>query len=68
MADISKCLGKDCKLKYHCYRYTAPNGYWQAYGDFKPTTSRQCDSQIKQKCPHCGIMNNHRASCVTNRI
>jgi hypothetical protein len=68
MADISKCGNKDCKLKYHCYRYTAPDSYWQAYNDYKPKNSKLCDNQIEQKCPHCGIRKRHRPSCITNRI
>jgi hypothetical protein len=31
MADISKCLGKDCPLKDKCYRYLAVDGGWQSY-------------------------------------
>ena len=32
MSDISKCTGKDCKVKESCYRFTAPpSEYWQSY-------------------------------------
>lgn len=31
MSDISKCKGTDCPFREGCYRYTAPEGYWQAY-------------------------------------
>lgn len=31
MADISKCSGDGCKDKERCYRYTAPDGFWQSY-------------------------------------
>jgi hypothetical protein len=35
MADITKCVGGECKKKEKCYRYTAPdNEYWQSYSDF----------------------------------
>ena len=32
MSDIAKCIGKDCKVKESCYRFTAPpSEYWQSY-------------------------------------
>jgi hypothetical protein len=31
MADISKCVGRNCSIKDTCYRYLAKDGYWQAY-------------------------------------
>lgn len=31
MSDISKCLGTGCNRKESCYRYTAPEGWWQSY-------------------------------------
>jgi len=31
MADITKCPGKDCKLKESCYRFTAPECVYQSY-------------------------------------
>lgn len=32
MADIAKCVGKNCKVKKSCYRFTAiPSEYWQSY-------------------------------------
>lgn len=68
MADISKCIGLNCKLKYHCYRYTAPDSYWQSYADYKPKNSKLCDNQIEQKCPHCGLRTTHREGCKTKKI
>ena len=35
MADITKCEGKNCKLKKDCYRYTAISSpFVQAWSDF----------------------------------
>ena len=34
MADISKCKGIDCPVKLNCYRYTAPNSYFQSWMEF----------------------------------
>lgn len=35
MADITKCQGRNCKLKETCYRYTAKSDeYWQAWSEF----------------------------------
>ncbi len=31
MADISKCMGKNCEIKENCYRFTAIDSYWQSY-------------------------------------
>jgi hypothetical protein len=32
MADIAKCIGKNCKVKESCYRFTAKDSlYWQSY-------------------------------------
>ena len=32
MSDIAKCIGKDCKIKESCYRFTAKDSlYWQSY-------------------------------------
>jgi len=32
MADIAKCIGKDCKVKESCYRFTAPSSdFWQSW-------------------------------------
>ena len=68
MADISKCSGTGCKLKYHCFRYTAPDSYWQSYSDFKPKNSKLCEHQIEQKCIHCGLRRFHREGCKTKKI
>jgi hypothetical protein len=47
MADISMCLGRGCKVKDECYRFTAtPNPYRQSYMEF--------DNQVvmhKSDCP-----------------
>ena len=34
MPDITKCTGTGCTMKEHCYRYTAPDSYCQAYDNF----------------------------------
>lgn len=35
MADISKCMGRNCERRETCYRYTAPeNQYRQSYTFF----------------------------------
>lgn len=35
MADISKCVDKNCPSKLHCKRFMAPVGIHQSYQDFK---------------------------------
>lgn len=42
MADISKCA-HGCANKHKCYRWTAPNSYWQAYSGFSPDESGICE-------------------------
>jgi hypothetical protein len=43
MADISKCVGKDCPIKEKCYRYTAPKSLiWQSYANFKYIEGEGC--------------------------
>jgi hypothetical protein len=47
MVDISKCGGNDCPVKLECWRYTAPSGHWQAWGDFdKAPLALPCPRQI----------------------
>ena len=48
MADITKCVNKKCKIKDTCYRFTAPDGYYQSYAEFNK------DKTIKNKkeCEH----------------
>lgn len=41
MADISKCNGVNCPIKEKCYRYTAPDSFWQVYADFE--YDNECD-------------------------
>lgn len=43
MTDITKCANKNCKIKESCYRFTAPDGYWQSYANFNN------DKEIKDK-------------------
>ena len=44
MPDISMCRNISCTLKEKCYRYTAtPSPIWQAYADFSPDESGNCD-------------------------
>lgn len=32
MADLSKCNGRNCRVKKECYRFTAPvNEFWQSW-------------------------------------
>lgn len=45
MTDISKCLGRECKQKHTCYRYTAPTGDWQSFASFEEDIK-------KDKCPN----------------
>lgn len=35
MADITKCVAKDCPLKDKCYRFTAKDGHWQSYSNYE---------------------------------
>lgn len=50
MADITKCANKKCKIKEQCYRYTAPDSYWQSYAEFNKDKSikdkKECDNFI----------------------
>ena len=46
MVDISKCGGNDCPVKLECWRYTAPSGHWQAWGDFDKI------KQGRKRSPH----------------
>lgn len=42
MADITKCTGKDCKIKNKCYRYTAKSGVWQPWFSNSPLQNGIC--------------------------
>jgi len=42
MADISKCKNNECKKQETCYRFTAPESYWQSYSDFRPDENGEC--------------------------
>lgn len=35
MADITKCLTKDCPLASNCFRQTANDGFRQSYAEFR---------------------------------
>ena len=52
MADITKCSGKNCKLKKTCYRYVVPSGMWQSYFAKPPIKDGKCDAywEIKFDC------------------
>ena len=44
MPDISMCANNKCSKKKDCYRYRAlPDSPWQAYSEFEPLASGQCD-------------------------
>ena len=49
MTDITKCFGEDCDKRDDCYRYTAPDGYWQSYFQAKNVSdvmTGECTHQI----------------------
>jgi hypothetical protein len=47
MPDITKCKGKECPLKYKCYRFTVDaDQYWQAYFSEEPYNKET------NKCEH----------------
>ena len=49
MSDIAKCIGKDCKVKESCYRFTAPpSEYWQYY-IMPQVKDGKCDMYWKNK-------------------
>ena len=48
MADITKCVGKDCPLKETCYRHIAPESCYQYY--FTGTPGEVVDGEFK--CEH----------------
>jgi hypothetical protein len=47
MADISKCLGTDCILKEKCFRYKAPESYFQSYFVDVPIINGVCEYFMK---------------------
>lgn len=51
MPDITMCMSEECKLKDHCYRYTAePSQYRQSYADFFSSSFK--DKRNGIVCPH----------------
>lgn len=50
MTDITKCTNKLCPLAKTCFRFTAKDGYWQSYADFKykeTTSGVVCDNYYR---------------------
>jgi hypothetical protein len=47
MADICKCLGTDCPLKEKCFRYKAPESYFQSYFLDVPIVNGVCEYFIE---------------------
>ena len=48
MADITKCTGKNCKLKESCFRYTSKaNEYRQSYFTEDPIKIDKCDQYLE---------------------
>jgi hypothetical protein len=46
MPDITKCEGRQCELKYTCYRYTSePSKYRQSYFSTPPLTLNENGEQ-----------------------
>ena len=52
MPDISKCEGKDCPLKYKCYRFTCiGDSYSQSYFMEPPYKDGKCDYFMEIRNP-----------------
>lgn len=55
MADITKCPGIDCPIKYTCYRYTAlSDPYYQSWSDYyryveKTEDGVKCDNFVDDR-------------------
>lgn len=54
MTDITKCVNKNCSIKYKCFRFTAPDvSHWQSYADFNESKSitdvSQCENFIHDR-------------------
>lgn len=49
MADITKCMGRNCPKKNSCYRYTAEETPWrQAYFATTPYENGKCKEFMEQ--------------------
>jgi len=71
MSDIAKCNDIHCPSKSLCYRFTAPDGVWQSYGQFnRESDAYNCDMFWPNKdCEHCGLQNgNHKLSCPVIKV
>lgn len=65
MADITKCLNTECKLKYFCYRHNAESGMrqsWANMSDFDKE-GKTCRNMLPDECPVCGGTEVHKLSC-----
>jgi len=51
MSDITKCDGKNCPLKYQCYRFTCKDGPFQSWFMSIPFDKKEqsCSYQINVK-------------------
>jgi hypothetical protein len=47
MADICKCSGTDCPLKEDCFRFKAPESYFQSYFENVPFKDGKCEYFMK---------------------
>lgn len=47
MADICKCPGTNCPLKEKCFRYKAPESYFQSYFLKVPLNNGVCEYFIE---------------------
>lgn len=47
MADLTKCMGKNCKIKNNCKRYLVKSSKIQSWFDKSPIKESKCDYQIK---------------------
>lgn len=43
MPDIAKCGGDGCEMRKKCYRFPAPDSYWQTYMETPPVKDGKCD-------------------------
>lgn len=43
MSDIGKCFGHGCPFKEYCYRFTAPESFWQSYFGEVPLKDGECE-------------------------
>lgn len=42
MADITMCANQACEQRLGCFRFLAPVGQHQSYGDYKPDENGHC--------------------------